>query len=103
MSAAAAQCGKTLKSIGTSEALLEWLDEQSEEVLVVLDMTCGAAKKDVASLVEKIRASSARARILAFGPHVQNALLESAQAAGCDSVLTRGQFHGQMDSIFAGI
>ena len=30
-------------------------------------------------------------RLVAFGPHVHEAQLESAQQAGCDVVLTRGQ------------
>jgi hypothetical protein len=30
--------------------------------------------------------------VVAFGPHVETAALESAQAAGADRVMTRGAF-----------
>jgi CheY-like chemotaxis protein len=32
-----------------------------------------------------------RPKVIAFGPHVQKERLESARAAGCDEVLSRGQ------------
>ncbi len=37
--------------------------------------------------------------IIAFGPHVHENLLAAARAAGCDDVLSRGQFFGQLDAI----
>jgi hypothetical protein len=39
--------------------------------------------------------------IIAFGPHVHEAKLADAKAAGCDLVLTRGQFDAQMDKLIA--
>jgi DNA-binding NarL/FixJ family response regulator len=41
-------------------------------------------------------------RTVAFGPHVHKLLLEAAIAAGFDAVLSRGQFHSQMDQVLAG-
>jgi DNA-binding NarL/FixJ family response regulator len=41
-------------------------------------------------------------RTLAFGPHVHKALLEAAASAGFDAVMSRGQFHGNMESLLAG-
>jgi hypothetical protein len=46
----------------------------------------------LASLMEGLRAKFAGARILAFGSHVHEARLACAEQAGCDLVLTRGQF-----------
>ena len=37
--------------------------------------------------------------LVAFGPHVQGSLLERAEQAGCDRVLTRGQMDQQIESL----
>lgn len=37
--------------------------------------------------------------ILAFGPHVHEERLAAARDAGCDRVLSRGQFLGQLDTL----
>lgn len=42
--------------------------------------------------VAAIRARAPRARIVAFGPHVDEALLERARKDGADAVLPRSQF-----------
>lgn len=41
-------------------------------------------------------------RTLAFGPHVHKPLLEAAAAAGFDAVMSRGQFHANMDQLLSG-
>ena len=43
-------------------------------------------------VVAAIRAAAPDARIVAFGPHVDDELLQQARAAGADSVLPRSQF-----------
>ena len=101
MSAAARSAGATLATLGSADGLVESLSGEQEGCLVVLDMTCGAAKKDVAGLVVGIRAAHDSARIVAFGPHVQESLLTAATDAGCDIVMTRGKFHREMDQLFA--
>jgi len=42
--------------------------------------------------VATIRAAAPGARIVAFGPHVDDELLERARAAGADTVLARSLF-----------
>jgi hypothetical protein len=37
--------------------------------------------------------------IIAFGPHVHAEKLQAAEAAGCNLVLTRGQFDSEMETI----
>jgi CheY-like chemotaxis protein len=37
--------------------------------------------------------------IIAFGPHVQDQWLAAATEAGCDEVLSRGQFHAQATAL----
>lgn len=41
--------------------------------------------------------------IVAFGPHVHEAKLEAAVAAGCTKVLTRGQFHRDMVKVISDV
>jgi len=38
-------------------------------------------------------------RLIAFAPHVQVEMMEMAEAAGCDFVLTRGQVTSQLDQL----
>ena len=40
-----------------------------------------------------------RPRVVAFGSHVHTALLEQAQSAGCDEVLSRGQLSARLPEI----
>lgn len=101
MSAAARSSGAALATLGSASGLVESLGDAPEGSLVVLDMTCDAAKKDIAGLVASLREAHQSARILAFGPHVQEALLTAATEAGCDTVMTRGQFHREMDQLFS--
>jgi CheY-like chemotaxis protein len=55
---------------------------------------------DVSALVNDLKNSGARPpRIIAFGPHVHEEKLAAAQQAGCDVVVSRGQFFAQVDSL----
>ena len=58
--------------------------------LVILDLAFHGC--DPAQLVPQLRQLAPAAKIIAYGPHVQDAQLLAAQSAGCDEVLTRGQF-----------
>jgi DNA-binding response OmpR family regulator len=69
--------------------------------LVVIDLA--SARGNIAELVSATKTRSPSAELIAFGPHVQDALLEAAQAAGCDRVLTRGQFNAQVGKIVAAL
>jgi hypothetical protein len=46
-----------------------------------------------------VKAASAATRVIAFGPHVHEDRLAAARAAGCDSVLSRGQFFSQAENV----
>jgi DNA-binding NtrC family response regulator len=68
--------------------------------LVMVDLT--TAGLDVTSLVERLKARSENVpAIVAYGPHVHETMLDAAKAAGCDHVLSRGQFLAQADAIIA--
>ena len=55
------------------------------------------------SLVPSLRARAPGATLLAFGPHVQTEALAEAAAAGCDEVVTRGQFERRFDALLAAL
>ena len=66
--------------------------------LVILDLS--TPRLDVSGTIGSLTAdASARPMIIAFGPHVHEALLAAAREAGCDRVLSRGQFHAQVDEL----
>ncbi|WP_428304284.1 hypothetical protein [Lacipirellula sp.] len=69
--------------------------------LVAIDLRLPAL--DVADAVAQLRAAAPAAKILAGGPHVQRDSLAAAVAAGCDEVVTRGQFEGRLDALVAAL
>ena len=68
--------------------------------LVILDInTPGIGLRE---LVPQLRGLvPAATSIVAFGPHVDQAGLETARDVGCDQVLARGQFHARVAAILA--
>ena len=68
--------------------------------LVFVDL--GLPGLDLPAAVTAIRATAPQAKIVAFGAHVNEAALSAAAAAGCDTVLTRGQFHKQYAELLGG-
>jgi DNA-binding NarL/FixJ family response regulator len=45
-----------------------------------------------ADVLEALRRAAPNARVVAFGPHVDDAALDAARAAGADAVLPRSRF-----------
>ncbi|HEY1598367.1 MAG TPA: hypothetical protein VGG64_02105 [Pirellulales bacterium] len=69
-------------------------------MLAIIDLSTPSL--DVGEAVTQLRAlPQPPGKIIAFGPHVHEALLERANAAGCDLVLSRGQFHARVDELLA--
>jgi DNA-binding response OmpR family regulator len=64
---------------------------------VILDL--GVTDLDLPWLVAQLRGGPNPPAIIAFAPHVQAARLDAARDAGCDQILTRGDFHRRMDEI----
>ncbi|HEX6961448.1 MAG TPA: hypothetical protein VF175_06245 [Lacipirellula sp.] len=57
---------------------------------------------NMAALVPQLRSlASPQAPIVACAPHVHAEALEAAAAAGCDEVITRGQFDRRFDALLA--
>ena len=65
--------------------------------LVLVDLA--QRSLDVTSIVEAVREKANTATIIAYGPHVDEAVLSAAREAGCDEVLPRSQFDQQLVSI----
>ena len=61
--------------------------------LVFIDLSLDGLNLPAA--VRAIRSGAPAARVVAYGPHVDESALADATEAGCDTVLTRGQFHKQ--------
>jgi hypothetical protein len=97
--AAAAACGAELVVAMSARALDARLAERGCALLIIDLAACGV---NLEEFVPRVKAAPHPPRtILAVGPHVNEALLRSAGEAGCDLVLTNGQFHAQMDEIVA--
>jgi CheY-like chemotaxis protein len=87
---AAARVGCSLEVVATSEALVASA-ERGGTKLAILDL--GLAGLDVAEVVGRLKSLAAPPAVVAFGPHVHVARLQAASAAGCDEVVSRGEFN----------
>ena len=56
---------------------------------------------NVMDMVATVRGGAPAARIIAFGPHVDEARLAAARDSGCDVVMSNGQFHREQEAILA--
>lgn len=96
VSAAARQAGKTLRVARAAEELAT-LEPPAELVLIDL----AEESLDPAAVVAAARGRLASARLIAFGPHVDTRRLDQAREAGCDLVLSRGEFTARMAELLA--
>ncbi|HUY32126.1 MAG TPA: hypothetical protein VMV69_05045 [Pirellulales bacterium] len=94
---AAARAGRRVETAMSLAALLE---KGVGAELVILDLTAPGA--DPRELLPRLRAlAPPPIRVIAFGPHVNEAALAAAREAACDLVITRGQFHSRVDELLA--
>jgi CheY-like chemotaxis protein len=99
---AAQACGARMITAPNVDTLLAKYGEAASSVdaaesasLALLDLN--AAGVDAAQVVPRLKELSPPPKaIIAYGPHVHEHKLAAAQEAGCDLVLTRGQFDAQM-------
>ncbi|HYO23788.1 MAG TPA: hypothetical protein VEQ85_02465, partial [Lacipirellulaceae bacterium] len=95
---AADRHGWPLKVVATSATAVA---ECSGSPGVLLAVDLRATGLDVASLVAELRAAQGAGpptHVLAFGPHVHADSLAAAAAAGCDEVVTRGEFERRLNA-----
>jgi CheY-like chemotaxis protein len=87
-----------LDVVASGEALLAKIAADTEPPLVVLlDLNC--ALVDAGRTMPQLKSLPCPPKTIAFGPHVHEAKLAAAREAGCDVVLTRGQFDAQMEAV----
>jgi DNA-binding NarL/FixJ family response regulator len=92
---AAKRTGAELRTALGASSIDDKLAETAP-ALVIVDLSMPGLKP--AELIPSLRARLPDdARILAFGSHVHTALLAAAREAGCDVVVSRGEFHARMD------
>jgi DNA-binding NarL/FixJ family response regulator len=95
----AARTGVELATASTADGLLDLAAAKTAD-LVILDLNTEGY--DPRELVPQLRALRPSPRsIIAFGPHVHEARLAIAIAAGCDAVLPRGQFYARLDELLS--
>ena len=95
------------RSVG-KEAIVAMSVPRAVEALAANDITTAcvdlsAPGVDAAATLSALRAASRLQplRTIAYAPHVHEAKLAAAQAAGYDAVLTRGQFDRGLQEIAA--
>jgi DNA-binding response OmpR family regulator len=94
---AALGAGKKVRAVSNAAQAVEAIKAENAG-LVIVDLAAPAL--DIAALIEQLRSGDAAAtRVVAFGPHVHEARLAAALEAGCDEVVSRGQFFSQLDRI----
>jgi CheY-like chemotaxis protein len=94
---AAARTGRSVEIAMSVAALIE---KGAGAELIILDLMTPAA--DPIELLPKLRALAPPSNtVLAFGPHVNEERLAAAREAGCDEVITRGQFHSRLDELLS--
>lgn len=99
LAGAAQRTGTNVTTASTLDAVSERLSSD-EATLVLVDLTTPGLVP--ATLVERVRSARDGVRIVAFGPHVHAAKLAAAVEAGCDQVLSRGQFDARLDDVLRG-
>ena len=96
---AAASCAGCRLAVAASAGDLVARLTAAPARLVVIDLS--TTRVDLAALVGELRGlPEPPVAVLAFGPHVHEERLQTARDAGCDAVLSRGQFHATADAIF---
>jgi CheY-like chemotaxis protein len=94
----AAQLGAQQTTAATVESLAAKLESISGPVVALLDLSSPTIEPAV--VVARLKSlPNPPKSIIAFGPHVHEAKLAAATAAGCDLVLTRGQFNSQINEL----
>ncbi len=94
---AATRVGKKVR-IAANESQAAELCNVDEASTLIVDLSMPSI--DIAALNVQLKSNKAAAtRVVAFGPHVHEERLAAARNAGCDLVVSRGQFFSQLDAI----
>ena len=69
--------------------------------LALIDLTL--ERLNLPAAVSAIKSGAPEAKVVAYGPHVDEAALADASESGCDQVLTRGQFNQRYAELLQGV
>lgn len=95
---AARRVGVELVNCADAESIVARCAEHSIDRLII-DLS---SRGGVARIVDRFEtAGVTRPPMTAFGPHVHKERLTAAAEAGCEQVISRGQFFTELDAIFA--
>lgn len=102
ITAAVAQAGGSCQQMRVDEFIAHATEHgDAHWDMVLVDLTATAARDRIADCLRLGRDTTPGAvQVIAFGPHMQTAALETARAAGCDRVMTRGQLHRELPRLF---
>src|SRR4051812_18761588 len=96
---AALSHGKQLRVAASASQVAEIYGAEPAEVIIV-DLATSAT--EVQELISHLRAGElAPTKVVAFGPHVHEEKLAAAREAGCDVVISRGQFFSQLNHLLS--
>ena len=84
--------GHSIRMLGSAAALFAAAEESGCR-FVLIDLSLPGL--NVAETVGRLKREYADARLVAYGPHVHEALLKAAEHHGCNAVLSRGEFNQQ--------
>jgi DNA-binding response OmpR family regulator len=94
---AVVRAGQTMRAAGGAVRVVEHCVAEPV-ALVIVDLSTPSL--DVAALIKLLRDDAGSGpRIVAFGPHVHEERLAAARLAGCDDVVSRGEFFARLDAI----
>jgi predicted metal-dependent hydrolase/CheY-like chemotaxis protein len=91
IASAAASFGYSVEFIGPTNDLIADLVAR-QPALILVDLSVRTTDWEPWVMMVKANAATRRMPILAFGPHLDKALLDRARRAGCDAVLSNGAF-----------
>ncbi|MEO8495558.1 MAG: hypothetical protein ABI614_10850 [Planctomycetota bacterium] len=89
----AREAGATVDVVASVNACVA----NDDTALAIVDLNL--PQLDIAAAVGKLREIADPLKIIAYGPHVNAAMLETAAQAGCDLVLPRSQFDQRIAAI----
>jgi CheY-like chemotaxis protein len=97
--AAAARLGAMVRPVSGWQQAIDACREEPGAALVI---DLATPQIDVGILVHALhQRDGSSTRIIAFGPHVHEERLNEARQAGCDEVISRGQFFAKLDRILS--
>lgn len=93
---AAARAAVPLEVVMSVPKLIERSAEAAPK-LVILDLNTPSL--DCQNVLDHLQTLMPKPHSIAFGPHVHAGRLDAARQAGCDQVLSRGEFYARLDEL----